>query len=63
MLFGPVGDDLDVVWTSLGPVIIDFFFGPSPMKNPKNGRDFNHSQLEGIPIGIATGIATSKSQC
>lgn len=31
------------------------------MKNPKNGRDFNHSQLEGIPIGIATGIAIGQN--
>ena len=26
------------------------------MKNPKNGRDFNHSQLEGIPIAMPQGL-------
>ena len=51
---------LDIPWTCNHRLLI---IGPSPMKNPKNGRDFNHSQLEGIPIAIATGIATSKSQC
>ena len=40
MFFGPVGDDLDVAWTSLGPVIIDFNNWTIPNEKPKKWTGF-----------------------